>query len=154
MYLFLFLTHSWKENGNIFICKLKRKHFSLARETWRLWSPFTHLAQTMNSFPLSTFTTCVIYAWEIFGLMIRKFVRKMSMTLVISCASINCSVCFMSVTSYETDFPQHPPLSKSFILKENKSFHVLSRVGLNIFCYIARKTQLISVKLITLMIYL
>lgn len=54
-----------------------------------------------------------------FWIMIRKFERKMHMTLVIGCASINCSACFMSMTSYEIDeFQHHLPLPKYFILKE------------------------------------
>lgn len=136
-FIFYFLPISGKKK-RIFSFVLKREHFSLVKETRRLWSPFTHIVQAMNSFSLST-VTCIIYAWEIWGLMIRKFIRKMSMTLVISYAPINCSVCFMSGTSYEIeDFPQHLSLSKYFSLKENKSIYVLSRVRLNFFCYIAR----------------
>lgn len=50
-----------------------------------------HSAQIINSFPLFA-VTYIMYAWEIFGLVIRKFVRKLSMTLVIGCASINFGV--------------------------------------------------------------
>lgn len=113
LYLFFFLTHSWK-NGNVFICELKRKYKSLGTERNMKIMKALHSLCTENKL----FTTSSYYINNLclgdFWINGKKFLRKMWMTFVIGSASINCDCLFHVSDTLRNRFPISS--SKHFIL--------------------------------------